>query len=93
MRIPLLIEADPRALEANFNGPRVFLPKGNWIFTKSPTATSLISIVIGEKPIPLFEAKARGPCEVYAIIDQIGHELRLSVHAEETVNDVDSNAA
>lgn len=92
MRIPLLIEADPRALEVNFNGPRVFLPKGNWIFTKSPTATSLITIVVDKESIPLFEAKACGPCEVHAIIDQIGHELRLSVYAEK-IDDVNSNAA
>jgi hypothetical protein len=82
MRIPLLIEANPQALGKSHIGPRVFLPSGEWKFIKSATATSLVSIVVGEDKQPLFEARAHGPCEVHAIIDQAGHELRLSVHAE-----------
>ncbi len=86
MRIPLLLEADPRE---SFTGPRVMLPKGTWRFTvASHIVDAEIAIGIYDNDIDVathyavHEAEARGPVQVQASVVAPSDEKRLTVFAE-----------
>jgi len=85
MRIPLLLEADPRDA---MTGPRVMLPAGRWKFSvvKHIINAKIMIGVLSELDEMIFHdvniAEALGPAVVCAHVDVGSDEKRLTVFAE-----------